>query len=88
MKIKYNKEESGASNCFGELKNLFSKVFIEGNQEKQNIFEKKDLINILSPGRVNIIGEHTDYNLGLSITTAINKYNFITGYKNNTDYVE
>src|SRR3972149_6278759 len=63
-------------------------MFVEGNQNKEEAFKKKDLINILSPGRVNIIGEHTDYNLGLSINTAINKYNFMTGYKNKTDHIE
>ncbi|MFZ3386971.1 MAG: galactokinase, partial [Candidatus Hydromicrobium sp.] len=62
--------------------------FIKGNKERENAFKKENLINILSPGRVNIIGEHTDYNLGLSINTAINKYIFIAGYENKTDYVE
>ena len=32
-----------------------------------------DIISI-APGRVNIIGEHTDYNFGLAIPTAINKW--------------
>ena len=88
MEIKYNMEKLGISNCFRELKDLFFKIFVEGNKEKENTFEKKDLVYILSPGRVNIIGEHTDYNLGLSINTAINKYIFIAGYENKTDYVE
>ena len=88
MKIKYNIEKLEISNCFRELKDLFFKIFIEGNREKEDAFRKKGLVNILSPGRVNIIGEHTDYNLGLSINTAINKYIFITGYENGTDYVE
>ncbi len=73
---------------FKKLNNFFFKMFVEGNQNKEEAFKKKDLINILSPGRVNIIGEHTDYNLGLSINTAINKYNFIAGYKNKEDYIE
>jgi len=73
---------------FEKLKNLFFEKFIRGNKERENAFKKENLINISSPGRVNIIGEHTDYNLGLSINTAINKYIFIAGYENKTDYVE
>ena len=88
MKIKYSIEKLEISNCFRELKDLFFKVFVEGSREKEGAFKKKDLVYILSPGRVNIIGEHTDYNLGLSINTAINKYIFIAGYENGTDYVE
>jgi len=75
-------------NYFKKLQDLFFKKFVKGKKEKEDAFEKKDLVNILSPGRVNIIGEHTDYNLGLSINTAINKYIFITGYENKKDYVE
>lgn len=88
MKIKYNIEKLEISNCFRELKDLFFKIFVEGDREKEDAFRKKGLVNISSPGRVNIIGEHTDYNLGLSINTAINKYIFIIGYENETDYVE
>ena len=81
-------EKLEIGNCFRELKDLFFKIFVEGNKEKEDAFKKKGLVNILSPGRINIIGEHTDYNLGLSINTAINKYIFIAGYENKTDYVE
>ena len=73
---------------FEKLKNLFFEKFIRGDKERENDFRREDLVYILSPGRVNIIGEHTDYNLGLSINTAINKYIFIAGYENKTDYVE
>jgi len=75
-------------NSFKKLNNLFFEKFIKEKKGNEDTFKKKGLINILSPGRVNIIGEHTDYNLGLSINTAIDKYIFISGYKNETDYVE
>ncbi|MFZ3105974.1 MAG: galactokinase family protein, partial [Candidatus Hydromicrobium sp.] len=81
-------EKSGTNIFFKRLQDLFFEKFIKGNKERENAFKKENLINILSPGRVNIIGEHTDYNLGLSINTAINKYIFIAGYENKTDYVE
>ncbi len=75
-------------NNFKKLNDLFVKMFMEGGRKKGGSFRKEELINILSPGRVNIIGEHTDYNLGLSINAAINKYIFIAGFKNNLDYIE
>ncbi|MFZ3385942.1 MAG: galactokinase family protein, partial [Candidatus Hydromicrobium sp.] len=60
-------EKSGTNIFFKRLQDLFFEKFIKGNKERENAFKKENLINILSPGRVNIIGEHTDYNLGLSI---------------------
>ena len=75
-------------NDFKELQNLYLDRFVKETKEREEILRRKRLINILSPGRVNIIGEHTDYNLGLSITAAINKYIFITGYKNGLNSVE
>ncbi len=73
---------------YKKLQDLYLKKFVKGKKERDFSFKKENLINILSPGRVNIIGEHTDYNLGLSINAAINKYIFITGLKNKKDYVE
>ena len=81
-------EKSETNIFFKRLQDLLFEKFIKGNKERENAFKKENLINILSPGRVNIIGEHTDYNLGFSINTAINKYIFIAGYENKTDYVE
>ena len=81
-------EELEIHNKFKKINDSFINKFVKGNHKKEINFKKKDLVNILSPGRVNIIGEHTDYNLGLSINAAINKYIFITGYENKKDYVE
>tara|TARA_Y100000590_G_scaffold452982_1_gene597135 strand:- start:325 stop:1497 length:1173 start_codon:yes stop_codon:yes gene_type:complete len=46
------------------------------NSKKLFIKEYKQDVDIISiaPGRVNIIGEHTDYNDGFSMPTAINKW--------------
>jgi galactokinase len=81
-------ETFNIENSFLKLGNLFFDKFISGNIEKEKIFKKYNLINILSPGRANIIGEHTDYNMGFSLPIAIDKYKFLTGIKNNSDFVE
>jgi galactokinase len=85
---KYGNKILNIDKYFKKLQDLYFEKFIKGEKERENTFKKKDLVNILSPGRVNIIGEHTDYNLGLSINAAVNKYIFITGSKNNRNYVE
>ena len=38
----------------------------------QQLFGQEALI-IRSPGRINLIGEHTDYNMGFVLPAAINK---------------
>ena len=73
---------------FKNLQDLFCGKFIRGCKERENAFKKENLINVLSPGRVNIIGEHTDYNLGLAISVAVNKYIFLTGIRDDSNKVE
>ncbi|NQT66351.1 MAG: galactokinase [Actinobacteria bacterium] len=68
-----------------ELHILFSNLFIREN--KKHYSSKNENIDILSPGRVNLIGEHTDYNDGFSISIAINKYIVLTGNKTNAKKV-
>lgn len=55
---------------------------------KEKLITNNNIVNILSPGRANIIGEHTDYNMGFSLPIATDKYKFLTGIKNNSDFVE
>lgn len=40
----------------------------------EKLFQKKPEYIFLSPGRINIIGEHVDYNDGFVLPAAINKY--------------
>ncbi len=44
-----------------------------------------DKVIVDSPGRINIIGEHTDYNLGYVLPTAIDRRIRFTLERNNTD---
>ncbi len=53
---------------------------------RENFIElyKNDPLLILSPGRVNLIGEHTDYNEGFVLPAAVNKFIAIGLAKNDT----
>ena len=75
-------------NLLKKQEEIFLKKFIVGNKKKEKFYKENRAISILSPGRVNIIGEHTDYNLGFSISTAIGKYIFLTGIGDDSNRVE
>jgi len=47
----------------------------------------ENVVNIESPGRINIIGEHTDYNNGFVLPTAIDKKIRFKFKKNNSEHL-
>lgn len=49
-------------------------------------FSVEPAFEIRACGRINIIGEHTDYNLGFVLPAAIDKYIFFVAAKNGLDY--
>lgn len=52
---------------------------------KPDVFEKFNAkVTVESPGRINLIGEHTDYNEGFVLPTAIDKKIYLKFQKNNT----
>ena len=62
--------------------NLIQKV----SQEFRNKFHCDHESISLAPGRINIIGEHTDYNNGFAMPIAINRYVCVAISKSNKDY--
>src|SRR6476661_10181438 len=62
-----------------DLKQLVLSIF----KEK---FNEEPLI-VRSPGRVNLIGEHTDYNMGFVLPAAINKAAYIALSKRDDDEI-
>ena len=55
-----------------------SDIIIKIKQEHSNRYNRVPEVIALAPGRINIIGEHTDYNDGLAMPAAINKYIFVS----------
>lgn len=52
----------------------------------QKIFQKEATLIVKSPGRINLIGEHLDYNGGFVLPAAIDKYLFsVTAIRNDFD---
>src|SRR5215212_8200463 len=60
----------------GILKNKFTELY------------HGDPLVVRSPGRVNIIGEHTDYNEGFVLPAAINKAIYVAVNKRSDDAIE
>ncbi|WP_439482151.1 galactokinase [Cyclobacterium plantarum] len=56
----------------GEIKTLFKNKY------------KREPVLLRSPGRINLIGEHTDYNEGYVLPAAIDKYIYLGFAKNNS----
>ena len=50
------------------------KLIASTSEHFKSIFEAEPEALFLSPGRINIIGEHIDYNDGFVLPAAINKY--------------
>jgi len=49
-------------------------LIIKYQKEFINQFRDNNFFTAISPGRINIIGEHTDYNLGLAMPIAIDRW--------------
>jgi galactokinase len=60
------------------------KLIQETTAHFEKNFQKKAEFIFLSPGRINIIGEHIDYNDGFVLPAAINKYICFAISKNDT----
>lgn len=50
------------------------------------IYSNSEIL-VSSPGRINLLGEHTDYNNGFVLPAAINKRIEVTVKKNDSDYI-
>lgn len=67
-----------------ELKQLIA----DNSQKFETVFGHAPTLNSAAPGRINVIGEHTDYNLGLSMPAAINRWVIISfSYRNDNQCV-
>jgi galactokinase len=44
-------------------------------------------VEVMSPGRINVIGEHTDYNEGFVLPAAIDKYGHVAASKSGSDKI-
>ena len=60
------------------------KLIQHTSEHFEKIFQKAPETIFLSPGRINIIGEHVDYNDGFVLPAAINKYICFAISKNET----
>lgn len=52
-------------------------------KEFASAFESADVTSVCAPGRVNLIGEHIDYNDGFVLPMAIPLFTVVVGRRNN-----
>jgi galactokinase len=57
-------------------------------QKFQEIFAGKDALLVRSPGRVNLIGEHTDYNNGFVLPAAVDKAIYMAVERRKDDEIQ
>tara|TARA_B100001540_G_scaffold302033_1_gene309141 strand:- start:701 stop:1876 length:1176 start_codon:yes stop_codon:yes gene_type:complete len=62
-------------------------IIIKIKRDHINRYDTHPAIIAIAPGRINIIGEHTDYNDGFAMPVAINKYVFAAISKNTTNSI-
>lgn len=55
-------------------------------KEFQELYGRKPLV-VAAPGRVNLIGEHTDYNQGFVLPGSVNKRNYVAIAENGTGII-
>jgi len=82
------KERLCHKDIFKDLEEILFEKFVKGVNSKEEIYNNEEQVKIISPGRINIIGEHTDYNLGFSLATSVNRYCHIIGCRNHSGFVE
>jgi galactokinase len=58
----------------------------ECKQEFRQRFDRESSIHAFAPGRVNLIGEHIDYNDGVVLPMAIDRYTVVAGAANNSGF--
>src|SRR5690348_4384306 len=56
-------------------------------EQFKRIFETEPAVEVVSPGRINVIGEHTDYNDGFVLPAAIDKYGHVVASTRNDDLI-
>jgi len=67
---------------------LFDALLNETVQEYQSRFSEQPECIVAAPGRVNLIGEHTDYNDGFVFPMAIERYTVIAAGRKTSDSVK
>jgi galactokinase len=54
---------------------------------KNAIFSQEKILSVSAPGRINIIGEHTDYNFGHILPGAIDRKTYCSGVLSDDEYI-